>query len=145
MSHRVVQGELRATGWRRRSRFIFNGPSSLSILLQCFPPSPPPLGCVEQSFTERDRSHLEPQPWGQTWRQRSSEPTPQKHTNRNTLSSLCVPKCVEAPETLLLTIIIYAYGSSEVQDIVVSVMQGIVFTWFDKAGQESLYFKNSSH
>lgn len=79
----TVEAALRTMGWRSwRSRF--SSPQRFLLSLSHAAELSSSFGSVEQSFTERDRAHLEPQPWGQTRRQPSSQPTPQTHTETHT-------------------------------------------------------------
>lgn len=92
MCHITRQGE-------EKEEVTFQFPHSrlsfLSIVLRSYPHLLS-SGCVAQPFTERDKSHLELQPWGQTRRQ----PTPQTHTHMHTytVAHTLIPTC---PKMLL--------------------------------------------
>lgn len=119
VSHRAVQGALRTTGWRRRE--------AISLQQSLLPLNPAAefsssssSGRVEKPFAQRDRSHLEPQPWGQTRRQ----PTPQKHTHTETQTRPCASRnvAVRWQKRVFCLLIIHAHSWST-GCTVVSVMQ----------------------
>lgn len=105
-------------------------------------------GCVEQSFTEGDKSHLELQPWGPNMAPANTTES-HTHTQKHTLVPAC-PKmlfCGGTKGGVCCSYLTHSYirEFSNTKCTVVSVMQGTAFTWLAKAGKESLYFQNPSH
>lgn len=98
----AVEAALRTMGWRRR-RSRFSSPQRFLLSLSHAAELSSSFGWVEQSFTERDWAHLEPQPWGQTRRQPSSQPTPQTHTETHTHTYVLKCCSVMALNSLFLT------------------------------------------